>query len=328
MHKPLVSIIVPIYKVEPYLRRCLDSLMNQIYAHLEIILVDDGSPDNSPQICDEYAAKDNRIVVVHKKNGGLSDARNSGTNIAKGDYLYYLDSDDELPFDSIQTFVDYAKAYPEAEIIVGKMHCPQNEDIYKEQLFDSVQIFRNNIEFRKFFSSPKDIFPANACNKLIKKDFIFKNSLFFQKGLIHEDQLWMFFVSQVTKYVVCINKQTYIRYINPGSITNGSPNDAKIYSWGRILKKIFSEINQPYFVEYFYKYYKLLDEMYSIVPKKHIPLYKDVWKECIHCARRNGHFILSFLVSTHKSLHKKTKGHGTGFLIWLLLTKRHNKPPY
>ena len=84
--KPLVSIIIPIYKVECYLHRCVDSIINQTYTNLEIILVDDGSPDSCPQICDEYASKDNRIVVIHKKNGGLSDARNTGLNICRGDY--------------------------------------------------------------------------------------------------------------------------------------------------------------------------------------------------------------------------------------------------
>ena len=87
MKLPLISVIIPIYKVEPYLRRCLDSIINQSYANLEIILVEDGSPDTCPQICDEYAAKDNRIVVIHKKNGGLSDARNAGLNICKGEYI-------------------------------------------------------------------------------------------------------------------------------------------------------------------------------------------------------------------------------------------------
>lgn len=94
MQNPLVSIIVPIYNVEPYLRRCLDSIVNQSYTNLEIILVDDGSPDGCPKICDEYANKDNRIVVIHKENGGLSSARNSGLDICKGEYISFIDSDD------------------------------------------------------------------------------------------------------------------------------------------------------------------------------------------------------------------------------------------
>ena len=94
MTTPLISIIVPIYNVELYLRRCLDSVLNQTYTNLEIILVDDGSPDGCPQICDEYAAKDKRIAVIHKENGGLSDARNAGLDICKGKYISFIDSDD------------------------------------------------------------------------------------------------------------------------------------------------------------------------------------------------------------------------------------------
>ena len=101
MPQPLVSIIIPIYKVEPYLRCCLDSIVNQTYTNLEIILVDDGSPDGCPKICDEYAAKDNRIVVIHKENGGLSDARNAGLDVYKGDYVYFIDSDDIIPSNCI-----------------------------------------------------------------------------------------------------------------------------------------------------------------------------------------------------------------------------------
>ena len=91
-----ISVIVPVYNVENYLRRCVDSIINQTYKNLEIILVDDGSPDNCPVICDEYAQRDSRIKVIHKENGGLSDARNVGIDIASGDYLMFVDSDDYI----------------------------------------------------------------------------------------------------------------------------------------------------------------------------------------------------------------------------------------
>lgn len=100
---PLISVIVPIYKVEPYLRRCVDSILSQTYTNLEIILVDDGSPDNCPAICDEYAKADKRVRVIHKKNGGVSDARNIGISAASGEYLMFVDSDDWLELDYIQS---------------------------------------------------------------------------------------------------------------------------------------------------------------------------------------------------------------------------------
>lgn len=91
---PLISVVIPVYKVENYLRECLDSVISQTYKNLDIILVDDGSPDNCPAICDEYAEKDSRIKVIHRKNGGLSAARNSGIDIARGEYITFIDSDD------------------------------------------------------------------------------------------------------------------------------------------------------------------------------------------------------------------------------------------
>lgn len=102
----LLSVIVPVYKVEPYLHRCIDSIRNQTYKHLQIILVDDGSPDNCGKICDEYAELDARIIVVHQKNRGLSGARNTGLRYAKGEYVAFVDSDDWISSDMYQTLVN------------------------------------------------------------------------------------------------------------------------------------------------------------------------------------------------------------------------------
>ena len=93
-NKPLISVVVPVYKVEPYLRKCVDSILGQTYRNLEIILVDDGSPDGCPAICDEYAEKDRRVKVIHKSNGGVAEARNAGISVVKGKYLVFVDSDD------------------------------------------------------------------------------------------------------------------------------------------------------------------------------------------------------------------------------------------
>ena len=94
LKSPLISVVVPIYKVEKYLPQCIESIINQTYQNLEIILVDDGSPDNCPQICDDYAAKDKRIRVIHQPNGGLGKAYNNGIATAKGDYIGLVESDD------------------------------------------------------------------------------------------------------------------------------------------------------------------------------------------------------------------------------------------
>lgn len=103
MKESLVSVIVPIYQVEPYLRRCVDSILRQSYSNLEIILVDDGSSDGCPAVCDEYAARDGRIKVIHKRNGGLSDARNAALEVLRGEYVTFVDGDDYVSDDYVET---------------------------------------------------------------------------------------------------------------------------------------------------------------------------------------------------------------------------------
>jgi len=319
--KPLVSIIVPIYKVEPYLRRCLDSIINQTYTYLEIILVDDGSPDSCPQLCDEYAAKDKRIVVIHKENGGLSDARNVGTLKAIGNYLYYLDSDDELPPNAIEIMVATLQEQPNAEIIIGKMHCPQNEALYNEQLFNSTHIFENNKDIRSHFFSSENRLPVNACNKLISRKFLLEKNIFFKKGIIHEDNLWMFLVVQSLNKAVCLNHITYIRYLNPGSITTGSSEDEIHHSLGMIFIEIFNKIDSFLFEKQFYHYLLQFRAIHPHMTSSQKILYQNVWDTAVACAQRNNHILLAFALYCHRKFYKILRGHGTGFIIWFLLTK-------
>ena len=110
-NNPKISVIVPVYKVEKYLDRCVESIVNQTYKNLEIILVDDGSPDNCPVMCDEWAEKDERIRVIHKENGGLADARNAGMNIATGDYIGFVDSDDWIEPNMYEVLLKNALKY-------------------------------------------------------------------------------------------------------------------------------------------------------------------------------------------------------------------------
>ena len=125
--KPLISVIVPVYKVEEYLPRCVDSLLVQTYTHLQIILVDDGSPDRCGEICDAYAQKDRRIQVIHKENGGLSSARNAGLEIAEGEFITFLDSDDWIEPDAYETMLNLALEHG------VKLVCCGRWDVYGEK---------------------------------------------------------------------------------------------------------------------------------------------------------------------------------------------------
>ena len=140
MEQTVISVIVPIYKVEQYLRQCVDSILNQTHSALEVILVDDGSPDGSGKICDEYAARDSRVRVIHKKNGGLSDARNAGIDIARGDYIAFVDSDDWLEPDTYESMLAAMKKYQAKLVCAGRFDnsdetgtctvglCPEKEE--------------------------------------------------------------------------------------------------------------------------------------------------------------------------------------------------------
>ena len=319
MTPPLVSVIVPIYKVEAYLRRCLNSIVNQTYTNLEIILVDDGSPDACPQICDEFAAKDKHIIVIHKTNGGLSDARNNGTKRATGEYIFYLDADDELPQNAISLLIEQVFSHPSTEIVIGEMQSIPYTKEYDTFYLNSIDYISNNNWIRKNFYRVHNRLPVNACNKLIRKDFIVKNHFFFEPGLIHEDELWMFFVAQKLSKVVFVHQTTYIRYINPHSITTATSSSKKAEAWNQILSHIFPSITEPYSIEQFFTYLSFWMKHCSHYKKKENK--KNNWQNIILFTKKHHLFFLRTLLNLYKISFPFLKGHGIGFCIWLYSKK-------
>jgi len=318
-----ISIIIPIYNVAQYIIRCLDSVAKQTYkGEIECILVDDCSPDNSAELCEEFLKKYKGnisfVLIKREKNGGLSDARNAGTEIAKGDFIYYLDSDDELPLSAISILVSTLNKYPNADIVIGKMLAIPDKDMYKNPRFDDITFVNDNTWVRKNFCRLSNRIPVNACNKLIRKSFLIENNLFFKKGLIHEDELWMFQVSQILEKLAFVNEITYLRYINPGSITTGTSTLKKRHAWSVILKEIFSHIDQPAFFEQFQTYYEKLNQSKPFANHAVIQLNKIVWEEVIRCASRNNHQVLAHAVKIHVFLSPVLKGHVTGLIIWII----------
>jgi glycosyltransferase involved in cell wall biosynthesis len=180
-----ISVIVPIYKVEKYLDRCIESIASQTYKNLEIILVDDGSPDNCPQICDKWAGKDSRIKVIHKQNGGVSSARNAGLDVATGDFVAFVDSDDYVEKGYIQTMYSKQKAYK-----VDFVCCSVN-DVYEDTgkieqnvpVSEDVVISDAHI-FDSYYANYSKILIV-PWNKLYKKE-IFKN-IRFRENMVYED---------------------------------------------------------------------------------------------------------------------------------------------
>lgn len=186
----LVSVIIPVYKVEHYLRECLDSVINQTYRNLEIILVDDGSPDKCPAICDEYALKDCRINVVHKENGGLSEARNKGLDLISGDYVVFVDSDDVVDSRYVEILFESLKKSCADVSVCQRIRFTTDFPINQNVTFDEdFKILSGKESVEKLYlglignnDSSVDVY---VWGKLYKKE-LFEN-LRFPKGKIHED---------------------------------------------------------------------------------------------------------------------------------------------
>ncbi len=225
MSHPLVSIIVPIYKVEPYLRRCIDSIVNQTYTNLEIILVDDGSPDDCPRICDEYAEKDKRFVAIHKENGGLSDARNAGLDICKGDYISFIDSDDWINDCYVQDLL-FSIESNNADIAVASCKYISDDSQYANKFFPITpgEISYNNI-LLEIYSKQNPSFVA-ACIKMFSRNLIL--SFRFHKERIHEDEYLNYQWFYKAKKVVYEPSSVYYYFLHADSITGQSSKYDKL----------------------------------------------------------------------------------------------------
>ena len=246
MQNFLVSIIIPIYKVEPYIVRCIDSVLHQTYRHLEVILVDDCTPDRSMEIAREHIeksplSKDLRFVYLkHDHNRGLSAARNTGIDAATGEYVYFLDSDDEITEDCIESMLSIAEKYPGVDMVQGNCEVEEHNN-YMEYIvsFDknrwktNLYINGTNIADNILLCS---LFPATAWNKLVRRDIIVNNDLYFMEGILHEDDHWRWKINKYIKTIAFCHKFTYwYRVNNSASImrtpdkTNSFLSHLKIY---------------------------------------------------------------------------------------------------
>lgn len=227
MQSPLVSIIVPIYKVEPYLRRCLDSIVNQTYTNLEIILVDDGSPDGCPQICDEYAVKDERIVVIHKENGGLSDARNAGLDICKGEYISFVDSDDWVADVYIDMMLKIMIANNSEIVVSNFIKTKQTYDLHISNYSIANVVMLTPIQAVKKLWSKEEIIFTIAWAKLVKRN-LYKN-IRFPKGFIHEDEYIAYKLLYFSHKTVFVDIPLYCYYQRDDSIMGGvTPSSIRV----------------------------------------------------------------------------------------------------
>lgn len=216
--EPLISIVVPVYRVEAYLKRCVDSLRSQTYANLEIILVDDGSPDGCPAICDSYAEQDGRIRVIHQKNAGLSGARNAGIDIAKGEYLAFVDSDDYVSPDFIRSMYELLQETGCA-IAQCRFAYVQGEPL-KSEPSSSVRIYRGESLMEQLYGPEEEAtYFVVAWNKLYRRELF--EQIRYPLGRIHEDEATTYRLFHAGKKLAFLDRALYGYYTeNAGSITS------------------------------------------------------------------------------------------------------------
>ena len=237
----LISVIVPIYNVEDYLERCVDSIINQTYKNLEIILVDDGSPDNCPQMCDDYAKKDSRIKVVHKKNGGLSDARNAGMKVATGEYVSFIDSDDYVSLDFyetlFQTMIDNDSDIVECSIV--KFYENEKFDEYSDD--QMIENFNTVDGLEELIN--ENSFHQYVWNKLYKSSIAL--DIPYEVSKLNEDDFWTYQIFGRAKRVTRLNRTLYYYFQRSSSIMGNGYNI-------RRLDEIEGKANRQKYIEKYF----------------------------------------------------------------------------
>ena len=273
-NNPKISVIVPVYKVEKYLDKCVESIVNQTYKNLEIILVDDGSPDNCPAMCDEWAEKDERIRVIHKENGGLADARNAGMDIATGDYIGFVDSDDWIEPNMYEVLLKNALKYDADISRCGlSVNCENGENNqWRETEFSEVHVLDNFEYTRRVIQG--GYLNGAVWNKIYKKETVGSYRFMTEDGA-SEDIMFNNRVSSQMSVCVCEDLPLYNYLRRAGSITISE------FGYGA-----FSIIRAK---EHFLNQYKE---------------YEDIYPLCIKSYVTSAFIVLSGVITNQKCLDK------------------------
>lgn len=232
--QPLISIIVPVYKVEDYIDQCINSILHQSYKNWELILVDDGSPDTCGSICDRYSERDSRIFVIHKLNGGLSDARNAGINIAKGDYITFIDSDDYVDSRYLEVLMKLCNQY-EADIVQVGFTSDKAELAHPQQSKLIIKRFSPHDALRDMLRM-RDV-QVIAWAKLYRR-VLFEN-IRYPVGRLNEDNLTTYkLLLSSKKCIVTSSKKLYFYRVNNCGIMNGdfSPKRYEVLSFEKEIR--------------------------------------------------------------------------------------------
>ena len=236
-----ISIVVPVYNVEAFIDNCMRSILCQTYSDYEVILVDDGSTDRSGEQCDFYAARNTNVKVIHKSNGGLSDARNVGLLNVRGEYVLFVDSDDYLAPNALELLISNTeKDDYRADVVIGNYTKVFEDNI---NLQDNENVICNNVKKmtgREYLceSLKNNTFMVTAWSKLYRTGFLLDNGLFFEKGILHEDELFTPQVLLLADKVVVTDIEFYRYVIRKGSIMTSSKQIKNAVSIKRITYKL------------------------------------------------------------------------------------------
>ncbi len=223
-HQVKISVVIPVYNVEAYLRECVDSVLDQTFQDFEIILVDDGATDSSGAICDEYAQKDERIRVIHQPNGGLSAARNTGLDAATGKYVYFLDSDDYIRQDSLKLLFDLAEQ-EQADVVFFDAHvfftdCEPDPKVYQYHRTKDYGTKPGKLMLLELLDT--DEYRTAVPLMLFRRDYMLQHDLRFRVGILHEDELFTFYVYNADGKIVHCHEELYARRMRAASIMTGA----------------------------------------------------------------------------------------------------------
>lgn len=260
--KVLVSIIIPIYNVEKYLEKCIKSIINQTYRNLEIILINDGSTDESAKICEAYKELDNRIIFINKKNGGAASAKNEGLKVAKGDYITFVDSDDFVELDMIEYMVNTIKKYNSDIVQCSFTNLYKNTEKFKQDKIIEQKI--GSKDFLELFITKWD--SSLFWNKLFKREVI--ENVFFKEGRCIDDEFFTYKCVINSKSIVTSNKIVYNYRMRKSGVMKSERSQKQIlkdrvdylYERYELVRKIYKDLDKS-FLEHLLTYYLIISKV-------------------------------------------------------------------
>lgn len=303
MNDILVSVIVPIYNVEDYLPKCIDSIICQTYKNIEIILVDDGSPDSCGQICENYKKTDSRIKVIHKENGGLSDARNAGICRAKGSYYVFIDSDDYIHERMIETLVEGVVSTGADIAVCSFKNVKEDEiiDIHSGINTGSYKLISEDIDRLSYFYGDKYTEFTVAWNKIYPASFF--KEIKYPKGKIHEDEFTTYKLLELAKKIAYIDVPLYYYVSRSSSIMGEEFSLKRLHRLDAISERMDHYLSlgkYDWYEKNLFLYRIFYVRYYKAVQKQKMDI--DILKEYFKTYKKS---VLKNILKTNISIKKK-----------------------